>query len=123
MYTVRWLFEAKIYGLTDMEDKIFYIGCTTMKPVERLRLHVNKTKMYDSWSNNRKDQKIRSLDHKIKMVVLHSFGVFGIDKREAAKFASIEEERWIKKYLEAGVELVNCTDWKKHRKKGSKKVA
>lgn len=122
-YIVRWLFEAKVYALTDFDDNVFYIGCTTKPLFKRLQLHIGGTKSYDSWRNSRKDEKVRALDFKVKIKELHSFGIFGVNKSEAIRKAAFIENQWIKKYLDAGCDLCNCIDFKTQTQKGSKKIA
>lgn len=122
-YIVRWLFEAKIYALTDFDDKIFYIGCTTRSLKTRLQMHIGESKQHNSWSNSRRIQKIRALNCNVKIKELHSFGTFGINKSEAIRNAAIIENEWIRKYLDAGVDLCNCVDFKTQTQKGSKKIA
>lgn len=122
-YIVRWLFEAKIYALTDFDDKIFYIGCTTKPLKVRLQMHLGNVKQHGSWSNSKRVQRIRMLNENVKIKELYSFGTFGINKSEAIRKASFIETVWIKKYLDAGFDLCNCIDFKTQRQKGSKKIA
>lgn len=122
-YIVQWLFEVKIYALTDCSDNVFYIGCTTKILKDRLCAHLSSTRAWDSWRKSRKDEKIRELDFRVNIKELERFGVFGIDKREVVRNADLFERRWIEKYIDEGIDLCNTVFIKDKCERESKKVA
>lgn len=113
--------EATIYALTDFEDNVFYIGCTVRDLNKRLIGHIASSKAYKCWSNNLKDQKVRSLEFKVKIKKLDSITVKGVDSREACRSAAWLESRWIKKYLSNGISLCNCSYTERDYQSGSNK--
>jgi hypothetical protein len=117
MYIVRWLFEARVYALTDFDGNVFYVGCTTRSLKERLFGHLGHAKAYDNWTINEKCEKIRTLDFKVKIIELERLGVFGIDNREAARFGAVYEKKWIDKFISEGIALTNCEHTEKKARK------
>lgn len=113
--------EVKIYALTDLEDKVFYVGCTTRGLKNRLCGHLSGARAWESWRNSLKDQKIRSLNFRVKIKELQSVFVLAFDHGYAQKSAEKLEEKWIKAYLNIGVELCNCEFTENKTVKGSTK--
>lgn len=113
--------EVKIYALSDYQDNVFYIGCTTRGLKHRLQLHLSQCKVYESWSNSLKNQKIRSLNFEVKIKELQTVSVVARDLRSAQKSAEHIEEKWIKAYLNIGVDLCNCEFTDNKTVKGSTK--
>lgn len=98
---------AKIYALTDNEDRPFYVGCTVQDLELRKSGHVYEAMKNDAWMNQFKNDKIRSLKFKIGVRILDSVPVKGKNKRAAQRMASKQEKYWIKKLLSEGFELCN----------------
>lgn len=106
-YIVRKLFDVRIYALADFSGNVFYIGATTVKLWQRKFQHVQTSKPFTQFSRSPRAKKIRELDYKIKIIELDVAGCFGVDRREAQINAQGIEMKWIKRFLDEGVELVN----------------
>lgn len=106
-YLVRNLFDAKIYALTDVEENIFYVGCTLNSLKKRRAEHIKGSVEGAAYSRGKKAQKIRSLNYDILIQELCSFGVFGLNKREAQINAFPIEKIWVDKMLSDGHPLCN----------------
>lgn len=115
-------FEAKIYTLTDFDNNVFYVGCTTVGLKQRLQQHLSSCNSYDSWSNSLKVQKIRSLNFRVRINELETVVVFATNRRCASRKAEVYERRWIKKFEGMGIELCNCSFTTNEKVKGNTKI-
>lgn len=98
---------AIIYALTDDNDKIFYIGCTIQELGKRMKAHLVEAKMNMPYTNRLKNNKIRSLDYKIRIKELDRAFVSGRNKTCAQRSAMPIENIWIKKFSREGIDLCN----------------
>lgn len=99
--------KATIYALTDYEDKVFYIGCTTQSLLLRLSGHISEARKNWPYTNQLKNEKIRALDYRIRIKELETVAVSGRNSACAQRSAAPIEHDWIKKFSKEGVELCN----------------
>lgn len=104
------LFDVRIYALTDFDDNVFYVGCTSMKLRKRLLCHLQEARVTAFYSNNRKCAKIISLDFNVKIKELDFLIVKAYKKAKAPIKAKWLEEVWINRFVLNGHELTNCSD-------------
>lgn len=99
--------DAIIYALTDYDDQIFYIGSTIQSLDQRMMGHLTEARHNRAYTNVLKNNKIRSLDYKIRIKEIDRMTVWGRNATCAQRSAILLERSWIKKFSEAGVQLCN----------------
>lgn len=99
---------AKIYSLSDEKGNVFYVGCTGHQMSKRLQSHISEAKSNHNYTNQRKNNFIRSLDYKVVATVLDMVWVTGRKCTDALGPARDIEKEWIDKYTSLGYDLCNA---------------
>lgn len=108
---------ALIYVLTDMSDNVFYVGCTIQPLETRLVQHFAEAKSKANYGNAAKNEKIRSLDFKVKIKEVER--VLVSPSRRGSKGYCLNrqghkaENEWILKFHRMGIPLTNREYWLK----------
>lgn len=100
---------AKIYTLTDYDNNPFYVGCTVHSLIDRLKSHLSEAKRNRTYTNVIKNEKIRSLNFRVRIKTLFivPVGSKGGNRYDAQRSALRIETEWIRKLLSEGFELCN----------------
>jgi len=103
----------RIYVLTDMDGKVFYVGMTTQNLEKRFFEHLNEIRHLKgkrvNWVTDRisKIRKICELDFKIQIQAIEILWLTS-DTSNGLRNKGIERENyWIKKMAERGHQLTN----------------
>lgn len=111
---------AKIYALTDKNNVPFYVGCTVQELLTRRSGHITEaSKSYFS-GNILKNEKIRSLNFKVRIRLLFLLDVKAETKWIAQRSCRRFERYWIKRLLDEGYELCNRVHGNISWKRGDK---
>lgn len=98
---------AKIYALTDRNNVPFYVGCTVQELMTRRTGHITEARKNHRYTNAVKNEKIRSLDFKIRIRLLFLIHVKAETKHLAQRSCYIFERYWLKRFLKKGYQLCN----------------
>lgn len=98
---------AKIYVLTDRHIVPFYVGCTVQELMTRRSGHITEARKNMSFTNPVKNEKIRSLDFKIRVRLLFLIHVKAETKWLAQRSCAHIERYWIRRLINEGYELCN----------------
>lgn len=98
---------AKIYALTDRNNVPFYVGCTVQELMTRRSGHITEASKGYWYGNAIKNEKIRSLQFKIRVRLLFLIDVKAETKWIAQRSCRSFERYWIKRLLSEGYELCN----------------
>lgn len=103
---------AKIYTISDVNGNVFYVGCTTNSIEARLAGHISEARNTNTYnklysSKSPKSVRIRELDFKIVITIVHMQWVTSFASMSALKKMARTEKEWIKKYMDLGYSLCN----------------
>lgn len=106
---------AKIYTLSDNEGNVFYVGMTSGPLENRVDAHIADARLNKPKSNQRKNEKIASLNYKITATIVDKVWVSNVYSAFSSYRCRQLEDEWMQKFLDAGAPLLNIRMPKKKR--------
>lgn len=107
---------ARIYTLSDINDNVFYVGCTTQDLQKRLACHLAEAKANTPKSNSLKNLFIMALDFRVTIRIVEEKFVTGFKAYSAVTKAKDLELKWVRKFISRGATLCNNREIKDLKK-------